>query len=214
MNPAIDHEDKRMRILRAAVKVFARNGLERGKIADIAEEAGIGKGTVYEYFRSKEELFIAIVDSFFTEIFQYMGTIVAAGTSPVQRLTALIDYTFDFLDEFLSSPEAESWPIIMEIFSQGMRAEPGDKLHQALTRTTRAAMEVIQPMLSEGIAAGEFRTVDPEYFSVVLFAALDGLALHYYLQRDRLDLKTLKETTRNLFLNGMLTTAAKEELQS
>ena len=55
---------KRELIIHAAIKVFGRTGLEKGKIADIAREAGIGKGTVYEYFRSKDELFQAIEEYF------------------------------------------------------------------------------------------------------------------------------------------------------
>ena len=49
--------NKKELIIEAAIKVFARDGLEKGKIADIAKEAGIGKGTVYEYFRSKNDIF-------------------------------------------------------------------------------------------------------------------------------------------------------------
>ena len=52
---------KRDQILNAARMVFSRGGLEKGKMADIAKEAGVGKGTVYEYFQSKEKLFNAIV---------------------------------------------------------------------------------------------------------------------------------------------------------
>ncbi|MDP6593244.1 MAG: helix-turn-helix domain-containing protein, partial [Candidatus Marinimicrobia bacterium] len=61
-------QNKRTQIIQAAIKVFARKGLERGKIADVAKEAGIGKGTVYEYFRSKEEIFSAIEDSVMGEM--------------------------------------------------------------------------------------------------------------------------------------------------
>ena len=208
-----DTENKRIRILQAGVKVFGRNGLERGKIADVAEEAGIGKGTVYEYFRSKEKLFIAIVDSFFVEIFQYMDTILSTNKTPVHKITALIDYTFDFLDQHLQSEDADSWPIIMEIFTQSMRAEIGDDIHQTLIKELRLLIDVIKPTLQEGIDAGQLRSTSPEYYSIVLFAALDGLALHYYLQRDRLDIKKMKKAAHDLFLNGMLTTTGRKELQ-
>lgn len=107
MTPIPDTDDKRTRILQAAVKVFGRSGLERGKIADVAEEAAIGKGTVYEYFRSKEELFIALVENFFVEIFQYMDAILSTDETPVQKITAFIDYTFEFLDQYLTSDMTE-----------------------------------------------------------------------------------------------------------
>ena len=54
-----DEGDKRLRILTAAIAHFAQTGLSQARIADIAAAAGVGKGTVYEYFRSKEELLLA-----------------------------------------------------------------------------------------------------------------------------------------------------------
>ena len=50
-------KDKRRLIIEAAMKIFARDGFHKATISDIAEVAGIGKGTVYEYFNSKTELF-------------------------------------------------------------------------------------------------------------------------------------------------------------
>ena len=51
-------EDKRLRIIKGAIKVFSQQGFYKAKIEEIAEQAGVGKGTVYEYFASKEELFL------------------------------------------------------------------------------------------------------------------------------------------------------------
>ena len=53
--------DKRLRIIEAAVIVFSRKGFHRAKVEEIAEVAGVGKGTVYEYFKSKKELFLEMV---------------------------------------------------------------------------------------------------------------------------------------------------------
>ena len=53
-------EDKQKQIIRAAAEVFAKKGFARTVMADIALQAGIGKGTTYEYFKSKEDLFFAV----------------------------------------------------------------------------------------------------------------------------------------------------------
>ncbi len=197
-------EDKRRRIIEAAVTVFARRGLERGKIADIATEAGIGKGTIYEYFRSKEEIFAAIIEGFFQEINQAFLPVLNSRRPPVEKITRLIDYSFDFLDQFMQSDQADDWTIIMEIFTQGMRADGDPQLQEATARAVHSAIDQFIPMLEEGIAAGLFRDVDPPYFALVLFGALDGLAMHFYLQRHHLDLERLKVATREIFLNGIL----------
>ncbi|MCK4579425.1 MAG: TetR/AcrR family transcriptional regulator [Candidatus Marinimicrobia bacterium] len=214
MNPTPPTEDKRQRIIQAAVMVFARNGLERGKIADIANEAGIGKGTVYEYFSSKEDIFIALVEGFFTEMFHDMDALLAMGETPVEKITSLIEYSFKFLEEYLDSEEGESWPIIMEIFSQAIRADASTEMHQAIIRGVRAGVAVFEPILQDGVKASILKPFDIDYFALVVFAALDGLALHYYLQRERFDIKELMITTREIFLNGMLTATGRKELQS
>ncbi|MEE9465551.1 MAG: TetR/AcrR family transcriptional regulator [Candidatus Neomarinimicrobiota bacterium] len=203
-------EDKRERIILAAVKVFARRGLERGKIADIATEAGIGKGTVYEYFRSKEEIFGAIIEGFFAEMTMALQPVLSGDQSQVEKITRIIDYSFDFLDEFMQSDQAEDWTIMMEIFAQGMRADGDPQLQEATARAVHHTINQFVPVLEEGISAGSFRDVDPSYFALVLFGALDGLALHFYLQRNHIDLSRLKDAAREIFLGGIL----KPEAQS
>ena len=63
----IDKQEKRKQIIKAAIRVFARLGLPNTKMLQVAEAAGIGKGTIYEYFKSKDELFIAAFHAFIEE---------------------------------------------------------------------------------------------------------------------------------------------------
>ena len=60
MPKIVDREEKRDSLVKAAASVFASQGFSRARIADIAEAADVGKGTIYEYFDSKEELFLAV----------------------------------------------------------------------------------------------------------------------------------------------------------
>src|SRR3954451_21764185 len=70
--------DKRQAILRAAITVFARNGYFNSKVADIASEAGVADGTVYLYFKSKEEILHSIFD-------RSMAAAIAAGRQQLQQ---------------------------------------------------------------------------------------------------------------------------------
>ncbi len=58
--PPIDKDEKKIKILKAAMDVFAEKGFHTARMADVAEIAEIGKGTIYEYFRSKEDLFMEL----------------------------------------------------------------------------------------------------------------------------------------------------------
>src|SRR3982751_6890575 len=78
--------DKRESILRAAIKVFARNGYFNSKVSDIASEAGIADGTVYLYFKSKEEILHSVFDRAMEEFISEGRKEIAEIREPDKRL--------------------------------------------------------------------------------------------------------------------------------
>ena len=75
MSPkSVDKEAKKRQILEAAIAVFARKGVGNTRIAEIAAEAGTGKGTIYEYFRSKEQLFQEAFGHFLQQVRNLLKT--------------------------------------------------------------------------------------------------------------------------------------------
>ena len=78
--------DKREAILRAAIKVFAGKGYFSSKVADIAGEAGIADGTVYLYFKSKDEILHSIFERAMAEFIEEGKREIAAIESPVEKL--------------------------------------------------------------------------------------------------------------------------------
>src|SRR3982074_3906097 len=72
--------DKRSAILRAAIRVFANNGYFNSKVADIAREAGVADGTVYLYFKSKEEILHSVFD-------RSMEEAIAEGRKQLEKVT-------------------------------------------------------------------------------------------------------------------------------
>jgi TetR/AcrR family fatty acid metabolism transcriptional regulator len=78
--------DKREAILRAATQVFARNGYFNSKVADIASAAGVADGTVYLYFKSKEEILHSIFDRTVNEAVKETGEELKEVTDPREKL--------------------------------------------------------------------------------------------------------------------------------
>ena len=191
-------------ILAAAVKVFARAGLEKGKIVDIAKEAGIGKSTAYEYVARKDEIFLAIFNSFFQDFEQMFQQIADADETPEAKIRMVIDSSFTYLNEMLEGPHSDSWPIVMEILAQGMRDQRHGHLQMSLADMFRASMVHIEPIITTGVAAGVFKKIDPDLSAFTIFAALDGIAMHYYLQRERIDLEQLRILTTEIIFNGLM----------
>jgi len=99
MSPLQKDPTKADAIIRAAIHVFARDGLERGKIADIATEAGIGNGTVYEYFSSKNEIFNAMVDTIMNDMVDASETLYAMDLSPVDKLRTFMRMNIEIIFE-------------------------------------------------------------------------------------------------------------------
>ena len=199
-------EMKKDRIIKAAVKIFSRDGLHKGKIADIAEEAGIGKGTVYEYFRSKDEIFEAIFGQFFNQMFEGFRLLVNSDKSPLQKINEMFNHTFDLLAQMTgeNGHGEENWLIYFEIFLQCIRDDFKDMLTLPLKEIIKEFIEIISPVIDQGIKSGIFRSANPEYLSFILFASLDGIYLYYFLNHKSLDFEQLKRSTTDTFLNGIL----------
>ncbi|MBU0712133.1 TetR/AcrR family transcriptional regulator [bacterium] len=204
MIPLPKDENKRRRIIKAAIQVFAEVGVSNGKIATIAAKAGIGKGTVYEYFSSKEEIFAAVFEDFFIRMMSGYEDLATAPMDPVRKIGMMFDYTYDYLDEHLSGDRGPEWLIFLEIFLRGYRDEMlgGGKL--SFANILRDMYKLFKPIVDEGISAGVFKPLDSEHVTFIIFAALDGIGLHYFINRDHYDKEKLKTITKEFFLNGLI----------
>ncbi len=80
-------EDKRKRILEAAVKVFARKGYFAARVSEIAKKAGVADGTIYLYFRNKEDILVKLFDEVMAEHVQQVRAAVRALPTTKERLT-------------------------------------------------------------------------------------------------------------------------------
>jgi AcrR family transcriptional regulator len=168
-------------ILAAAFEVFAAHGYDAARIDDVARQAGIAKGTIYLYFRDKEQLFRAVVRSLVQKRFDAIaGSFQGTGEQLLRELHSRM-YSQVVRNEKVRSivrlliAEGGRFPQLTEIYHREIIA-PGIKaVRQALLR---------------GIAAGEFRKTSAVEFPQLL-AAPGVLAIVWRLlhgERHRLDL--------------------------
>ena len=186
--------DKRAAILRAAITVFAHNGYFNSKVADIAREAGVADGTVYLYFKSKEEILHSIFDRGM-EVAIADGKMRLANISDpreklrqiallhLERLGADRDLAVVFQVELRGSTK------FMEEFSAAGFAE-----YLALIRET----------FEEGQRAGVFRSdLNSKVVAKILFGALDEMATNWILSKRRYKLAPLADQVLDIFFNGV-----------
>ena len=187
MSPKIVNKEKRRReIAEAALEVLAEKGFVEASISQVAQAAGIGKGTVYEYFDTKDELIFAALVAW-TES---MAFDTPAGDhsdeTPEDRLRSFVRRG---MEAFLDDPRA------MRIFTGLMQFLVTDETFfqrfpviQEMSRQYRATIVAI---LRDGVEQGHFRAEvleNAEQIAINLLAYCDGIGMHYYLSRNYFDL--------------------------
>ena len=186
--------DKGAAILRAAIRVFANNGYFNSKVADIAREAGVADGTVYLYFKNKEDILHSIfnrtVDNAIAEARRQLEELKDSREKlrriallHLERLGADRELAVVFQVELRGSTK------FMQEFSAAGFAE-----YLALIRTT----------FEEGQRAGVFRSdLNAKVVAKVLFGALDEMATNWILSKRRYKLAPMADQVLDIFLNGV-----------
>ncbi len=198
-----NNENKRKRILASAMKIFAEQGINNGTIASIAKEADVGKGTIYEYFRSKDEIFEEMISDFFESMMGGWKQLNNLEISTIQKIEKIFEYSFDFLFT-IDEQNFHQLIIVVEIMLYVMRKDMSKSTQIDLGKILQKLYKIIEPIIENGIKEKVLKDIDKEYFAFILFSSLDGIALHYYFQRNSLDNDKLKKYSMELFFNGIL----------
>ena len=167
-------QNKKSLIIEAAARVFASRGYNGTLIADIAREAGIGKGTIYEYFPSKVDLFFAVFKWFIqmTETEAKVSIAVLGGSSS-ERLMALNDALLRSWLDML-----DMYSLVMEFWSASASSSMRQRFKQAFKEGYRDFRQIVAALIRDGIDAGEFQPeVDAESVAAALVGTWDALLL-------------------------------------
>jgi len=181
MSPLQKDPTKADAIIRAAIHIFARDGLDKGKIADIAKEAGIGKGTVYEYFSSKDEIFHAMVDTIMNDMVDASETLYAMDLSPRDKLRTFMRMNIEIIFEM-----DEAMLIITEMWAQGARAiRRGEHDATQLSSSYGKMKELAINVLKAGVMAEDFRDMNYDGVATLALAFIDGFVWQFMMSNDR-----------------------------
>jgi TetR/AcrR family fatty acid metabolism transcriptional regulator len=173
--PGADPE-KRRRILEAAIRTFGRRGFHEARIADIAADAKVAEGTVYLYFRNKEDLLGVVFDTSMDDVLEKGRAVARSGAPAAERLTALVDLHLQFIgsDRDLASVfqiELRRSARLVERFSRSKLVEH---------------FRLLGDVLKDGIETGEFaRDLDPRLAVRILFGAADEILSEWLLSGER-----------------------------
>ncbi|MGD9901901.1 MAG: TetR/AcrR family transcriptional regulator C-terminal domain-containing protein [Vicinamibacterales bacterium] len=186
--------DKREAILRAATQVFAQHGFFNAQVADVARAAGVAAGTVYLYFRSKDDLLVSLFERTMKDAIAAGRAALSGATDPRDRLSRIARLHLERLgrDRDLAvvfQVELRQSTKFMERFSSSY---------------LREYLGIIRDAIEAGQSAGLFRAdVSATLAAKILFGALDEMATNWMLSRRRYALEADADAVIDVFLNGV-----------
>lgn len=188
--------DKREAILRAAIKIFAEKGYFNAKVADVAAEAGIADGTVYLYFKNKEDILHSIFD-------RAMAEFIAEGKREIESLKGPEEKLRRIAELHLEKLGADrELAIVFQVELRG-----STKFMQEFSAAGFAEyLDIIRETIAEGQAMGIFRNdIKPVVCAKVLYGALDEMVTNWILSKKQYPLAPMAEEVLKIYLGGMRT---------
>ncbi len=172
---------KERRIIEAAAHVFSVKGFSGTSVSEIAENAGVGKGTIYEYFDSKEELFFKVFEWFSEELASSITVgISALGGSASGRLSAIGEATIASWDQIKGM-----FSLVFEFWAASASSHSRDRFKASFRDIYSDYRTIISSLISEGIARGEFRAdLDAGAIAAALVGTWDALFLQAWFDED------------------------------
>jgi AcrR family transcriptional regulator len=189
---------RRNQILDAAMAVFARMGFERARMDDIADEAGVSKGALYLYYKSKDAIIATLLQFFFDRAIKQVRAF-AADNGPVtaQILTMTREMTREM------ERMAAIQPVSLQFYAIAARQSA---VRQHLRVYFAEYRGVLEGIIQRGIAQEEFRpTISPSEVAITISALLEGLALLWLVDPQGADWRRQVEISVHHLLQGIVT---------
>jgi TetR/AcrR family fatty acid metabolism transcriptional regulator len=184
---------KREAILRAATDVFAERGFFNAQVADVARAAGVAAGTVYLYFRSKDDLLISIFERTMRERLSEGRTAVEGLADPAERLRRFAQLHLGMLGR------DRNLAIVFQV-----ELRQSIKFMERFSSTLlRDYLGQIREAIADGQRSGTFREdISATTSAKMFFGALDEMATNWILSRRRYNLESDADRVVDLFLDG------------
>ncbi len=164
--------DKRERILDAAVRVFARKGFHATRVSEVAKAAGVADGTIYLYFKSKDDLLVSLFEHRVERLLAYLDTELPRVASASFKLQRVIELQLGLLEG--ERDLAEVVTVILRQSTKLMKEYAAPKF--------TAYLDAIARVIAEGQASGELRAdLSPHLAARAIFGALDAITMTWAL---------------------------------
>jgi len=192
--PVMRDPDKPQQIIDAAIRVFARHGYYNSRVSDIAREAGMASGTIYLYFKTKDDILVTMFREKMARWVEFLRAAIAERPDAPAKIRRLVALHFTMLED-----DPDLAEVVQVELRQGHKFFRGASAHEIT-----AYFALIGAVLEEGIAAGLFRADLPVKLATkMLFGAIDQVATSWVLGKRRYRLSDMAEAVADIFLKGV-----------
>ena len=198
----VNKEKKKRSIILAANEIFSRDGYFKTKVEEIAKAADVGKGTIYEYFNSKDELFLLVFNTFKENVLSRFWIILDLDVSAIEKLKRFAQITAEIhFDPNLNMN------ILIQFRSECINRINDTEFKNILREYYEEIGALLSKIIGEGIDEGLIKPVDKELISQNYIAAFDGLTTQFFLKEKDFDIQTAAASIFEIFMSGTGTSA-------
>lgn len=186
------HKDKKELIMESAVEIFSGKLFHQVTMEEIAARAGVGKGTIYLYFESKEELFRRTIryatDLYYSKMLEVLGKV----GGPKDKLKQIISFQMDFFQTHLK--------VLYLLIGESMA--PPLIFKEEIIEAQEKLARLVRGIIEEGVEAGEFREVDSFLAARMYLGCLTAL-IHDLIFNEQAGGGDLSEKFCDIFFHGI-----------
>lgn len=185
---------KYKQIIDAAVIVIAENGYHQAQVSKIAKQAGVADGTIYLYFKNKEDILISVFEDKMAVFINRLQMIVQSNEAASEKLYKMIESHFNV------QTDNKHLGIVTQLELRQSNIEVRVKINAIL----KGYLELIDDILQEGVETGEFRTdMDIRLARQCIFGTIDEVTTSWVMKDQKFDLLALAPKVYELLLNGI-----------
>ncbi|MEE1132654.1 MAG: TetR/AcrR family transcriptional regulator [Caryophanon sp.] len=188
---------KYRQIIDAAIVVIAENGYHQAQVSKIAKQAGVADGTIYLYFKNKEDILISVFSDKMSVITESLQYIIKTESSSTVKLSRMIENHFNVL------ANNAHFAVVTQIeLRQSNKA-----LRQKINAILKDYLMLLDEILIEGMVSGEFNPVmDVRLARSMVFGTIDEIITTWVMNEQRYDLLALAPKVKDLILRGLQAT--------
>jgi AcrR family transcriptional regulator len=189
-----DADIRRSEILQSALGLFREEGFDKVTVESIAKKAGIAKGSFYNYFKSKEDVYEAVVSSVASQTLELTKVILDGAGSPRERLLRYVDWTF----ELAAKQEKSLSRVLNPDASKAQQKIYLAALDEGISQMT----PMFTRLFEEGMASGDFALPNASYTAAFLLGAFRNIHASFYRNQET-DMEKSKAYLMELLSNTL-----------